>query len=857
MKYIPSQRRIVINLILGLICYVSFSCKAQNTTNRPLKLWYNEPARVWEEALPLGNGKMGAMVFGNVYKERFQLNESTLWSGYPEPGNNAEGPKLLPQVREALSAGNYSLGTDIWQKMQGPYSARYLPMGDLFLEFKHKNTAFTNYHRALDLRTAVSLVKYTVDGVNYTRQTYISYPDQVLVLKLTASEANSISFNVGLTSKLKYAVQSLVPQELVLNGKAPKYVAARDYFPQQVVYDDKEGMDFQIRVKVVNVGGTVKKSDSSLSVTKANEVTLYLSAATSFNGFDKSAGLEGKKPSDMTIACVGKAAKKGYTQLFRSHLADYQQLFNRVKFELGEQDSKLDQLPTNGRLLRLQDGKLIDHNLLALYYQFGRYLLISSSRKGGQATNLQGLWNDLVQPPWGSNYTTNINTEMNYWLAENTNLSECHQPLFDLIKNLSVNGAVTAKVNYNIRKGWVAHHNSDIWAKTSPVGALDLAEREMPRKTCWPMAGGWLSTHLFEHYLYTRDTLFLEKTGYPLMKGAAEFMLEWLIKDTKSGYLVTNPSTSPENSVKIDGKAYQLTIASTMDMSIIRELFEQCIQASIVLKKDQAFANQLKATKDKLYPYQIGQYGQLQEWYQDWDDPKDQHRHISQLYGLYPANQINVYENPALSSAAKQSLLHRGDVSTGWSMAWKTNWWARLQDGNHAYQVLRSALNYIDPLEVKGQMSGGGAYPNLLDAHPPFQIDGNFGATAGITEMLLQSHYGELVLLPALPDAWPSGMIAGIKARGNYNVSIQWANGKIKNATIKANSNGKCRIRTFSKIQGQDSGVKLRLVESKKVGEPNYLNHAKTDLQPLNLKPTYLYELEVMKGKNYSVSAAD
>ncbi|MGJ7032158.1 glycoside hydrolase family 95 protein [Niabella hirudinis] len=846
-----------------IICLAAISggvLQAQTgNTGNALKLWYAQPAAIWEEALPLGNAKTGAMVFGGIVKERYQLNDNTLWSGAPNPGNQPEGPAILEKVRALIFAGNYDSAAVVWKKMHGPYSARYLPLADLWLNFSLKDTQATEYYRDLDLTNATATVRYKAGGVQYTREVFINHPDKIMMIRITADKKNAISFAAGLTSKLKYRTENNGKDLLVLKGKAPKFVANREYEPQQVVYDDwnGEGMNFEVHAKIIAEGGSVNRKDTALVVSGANAVTIYLAEATSFNGFDKSPGKEGKDPAVEATAVLNQALQKKYGQIRSAHITDYRSLFNRVTIDLGADATRL-KLPTDERLKRFAKAP-DDFALQSLYYQFGRYLMIAASRPGGRPTNLQGIWNDHVQPPWGSNYTTNINTEMNYWLAENTNLSECHQPLFDFMKELAVNGAVTAKTNYGITEGWVVHHNSDLWAKTSPPGGQGWNDpRGMPRWSCWPMAGGWFSTHLWEHYLFTGDKNFLQKEAYPLMKGAAQFFLHWLVKDPASGYWVTNPSTSPENTIKIKGKEYQLTMASTMDMSIIRELFTAVIKSAKILGTDAAFAGELAAVKNKLYPYHIGQYGQLQEWFKDWDDPKDKHRHLSHLFGLYPGSQINVKQTPELAAAARQSLIFRGDVSTGWSMAWKINWWARLQDGDHAYKILSDAFNYIDPGEKKAEMGGGGTYPNLFDAHPPFQIDGNFGATAGITEMLLQSHNGYMALLPALPSVWKKGFIKGIKARGNFQWDIAWAAGRLERATVLSGSGGNCRVHTSIPVRVTEVKVAPATGANPNFlltayGKPAYEKNKEAKLVSLPYEKGYTIDFKTEKGKKYTI----
>ncbi|HZH73851.1 MAG TPA: glycoside hydrolase N-terminal domain-containing protein, partial [Mariniphaga sp.] len=683
------------------LVYISVSAQQQHE----LKLWYTKPAGKWEEALPLGNGKLGAMVYGGIESEHFSLNDNTLWSGAPVPGNVENGTKILKRTREAVFNEDYGSAGELWKKLHGPYSARYLPLGDLFLNFNFSEKEVKDYSRSLDLNEAITTTEFTIEGVRYSRESFISFPDKVLAVRLSASEKGKLSFSADITTQLKLKSKVAKGNEMTLFGKAPKYVAHRESEPEQVIYDsfDGEGMNFEIKMMIKNKGGKVTSDGETLQVFNADEVLIILTSATSFNGFNKSPGMEGKKPSLETLEIVNNIHRKKYVQLKKSHLNDYKNLFQRISFRFAESEPNL---PTDARLIAFGKGNS-DPNLAALYFQYGRYLLISSSREGVVPANLQGIWNNKIQPPWGSNYTTNINLEMNYWPAEVTNLSECLKPLFNFMENLAVNGSVTAKKIYGIENGWCVHHNSDIWAKTSPTGGSDWDPRGTPRWSCWAMAGGWLSQHVWEHYLYTGDKEFLKHKGWPLMKGAAEFMLDFLVENEK-GQLVTNPSTSPENSFRLNDELYDISIASTMDMSIIKGLFLNSIQATKVLGIDLALAERMEAAFNKSYPFQIGQYGQLQEWYKDWDSPDDKHRHISHLYGMFPAALITPECTPELAKAAKRSMIFRGDISTGWSMAWKVNWYARLKEGNRALDVLKEGLTFKDPYDTG---SRSGSYP--------------------------------------------------------------------------------------------------------------------------------------------------
>lgn len=751
------------------------------TFGKEYKLWYNAPATVWEEALPIGNGRIGAMVYGNPLQEVYQLNEESIWSGYPQDWNNPKAANALPQVREAVDRGDYAKASKLWKaNAQGPYTARYLPMANLMLDQLTRGEA-RNLYRELNISNALSTVTYEADGVKYRRTSFISYPDQVMVIKIAADRPQAVSLHIRLNSLLRYTVQTKGEKTLILNGKAPAYVANRDYDPHQVVYDDKRGTQFKVQVELLPDGGHCEANDSALTVRNANEVVLLLSAVTDFGN---------KK---MTL----KKCKRPYQELLQRHTDDHQQLFNRLQLSLGTENLQKEALPTNERLKSFEQDPT-DNGLTELYYQYGRYLLIASSRPGGLPANLQGIWNRHVQPPWGSNYTTNINTEMNYWPAEITNLPECFLPLSDFIGRLAVNGAQTAKVNYGINRGWLAHHNSDVWAQTAPTGGYDSDPKGAPRWSCWPMAGVWLCQHLWEHYAFGGDKKYLSKTAYPLMKGAAEFLLQWLQKDPETGYWITNPSTSPENRFRYidkEGKKQngEISRSSGMDLGLAWDLLTNCIEASTVLDTDKAFRQQCMDVRANLQPFRIGSKGQLLEWDKEFEETDPNHRHVSHLFALHPGRQIIPEQQPELAAACQRTLEIRGDGGTGWAMAWKINFWARLRDGNHAFGMLKNGLRYVDATQVS--VRGGGTYANLFDAHPPFQIDGNFGGTAGITEMLLQSHAGYIHLLPALPDNWQSGSIKGVRARGGFTIDMEWKESRITRLSVTSHSGGTCRIR--------------------------------------------------------------
>lgn len=782
-----------------------------NTQAQQQKLWYKKPAATWTEALPIGNGRLGAMVFGNVSEELIQLNESTLWSGGPVKTNvNPDAPKYLPKIREALSVGNYDSAIALTKKMQGLFTESYMPLGDLIIKQNFKDTAPSTYYRDLNINDAISTTKFTIDGTDFTREIFSSAPDQVIVIRLTANKTGALNFTVSAKSILHYKLLSAGSDELIMQGKAPSHVDPSYYnvHKEPVVYRDTtgcNGMRFELVVKAVNKDGSVNIDTAGIHVSNATEVVLFLSAATSFNGFDKCPDKDGKDEIKLAEQYLQNAVKKPFDVLLKNHLDDYHTYFNRVSFVLKDTATNNNAaLPSDQRLLAYTNG-VYDPAIETLYFQFGRYLLISSSRPGGTAANLQGIWNKELRPPWSSNFTININTQMNYWPAEVTNLSEMHKPLFQLVKELSVTGKITAQQFYNMN-GWVAHHNTDIWALSNPVGDKGTGD---PRWANWAQGGNWLCQDLWEHYSFTADKKFLKETAYPLMKGAAIFCLDWLVED-KDGYLVVAPSVSPENVFSYaQGKVSDVSVATTMDMSIVWDLFTNLIEASAILKIDKDFRNLLIEKKSKLFPLHIGAKGNLQEWNKDWDDVEVHHRHVSHLFGLHPGRQISPVLTPAFADAAKKTLEIRGDEGTGWSKAWKINFWARLLDGNHAYLLLKDLLHATDETGYN-YAGGGGTYPNFFDAHPPFQIDGNFGGTAGMAEMLLQSHLNEIHLLPALPDAWKEGEIKGLKARGNFEVNISWKDHTLTNAVITAVSGGLCIVRTAVpvKINGVNATVK-------------------------------------------------
>lgn len=814
-------------LLLSLYSY------AQQQAPNPMRLWYDNPAGSWNEALPIGNGHLAAMVFGDVSNDRLQLNEETIWAG--EPGNN-----IIPgvydsiqQIRKLLFEGKNREAQDLSNKTfpRGApagcnYGMPYQTAGSLMIRFNGQNK-ISAYQRDLDISNAVASVSYQANGVKYKREYIAPVTDNIIMVRLTADRPGSISCTLGMQTPYKTYTTQTQQGKLLLSGVSS-------------TIDNKTGrLKYQVQVLPKAEGGNISFTDTGIVINKANALTLYIAIGTNFINYKDISGNEAAKATGILSA----AAAKPFNAIKAAHMAAYKKYFNRVSLDLGTTASMTK--PTNVRIAEFINGN--DPALIPLYFQFGRYLLITSSWPGSQPANLQGKWNDKLSPPWDSKYTVNINTEMNYWPAEVTALPEMHQPLFTMLKELAVTGQESAKKMYHAR-GWNLHHNTDLWRITGPVDGGFYG--------MWPMGGAWLSQHLWQHYLYTGDKAFL-KEMYPVLKGAALFYVDVLQQEPSHNWLVVAPSMSPENTYM---SGVGISAGTTMDNQLVFDVFSNAIRSAAILELDKSFTDTLQTMIKRLPPMQVGQYSQLQEWLQDLDKPNDRHRHVSHLYGLFPGNQISPVNSPELFEAARNTLVIRGDKSTGWSMGWKVNLWARLLDGNRAYKLITDQLTPA-PVEQKGQ--NGGTYPNLFDAHPPFQIDGNFGCTSGIAEMLMQSHDGAIHLLPALPGQWKQGSIKGLVARGGFVIDMKWAEGKLTHVKIRSQLGGNCRLRVAGKLTAKGKTALKPATGSNP--NPFYTVAAiskpvvseKAALKGITVNAAVLYDFNTAAGKTYEFMGTD